>query len=307
MGLIEKYIKNQKLLQIIRITAQRMKDAEMGTSAVVVAYYLLLFLFPLLLTVGSILPYLNLDPNTVLPYIKELMPTEIYQQLEPAVVNLLTESSTGVLSFSALATIWSASKSINALQNAMNKAYGVEGRRNFIWAKIVSFLMMFLLIIALLALVLVLGIGQQVLNWFQSVFHFSTNILDTFATLKWPVVIIGLVVVMILIYRVLPNAKIKLKHVLPGAIFTSIGWLLLSQVFGIYMAMFSPAMASYQIIGSFIVLMLWLNFAATIIILGAVLNAVIAEVFLGEELEERRDVVDHFRRVKDWFKRRKNS
>lgn len=276
-----------------------MKEAELSSSAVVVAYYLLLSLFPLLITVGNILPYLNLNPDTVLPYVAELMPAEIFQQLKPAVVSLLTQSSTGLLSFSALATLWSASRSISALQKAMDKAYGVEGRKNFLVAKIVAFFMMMLLIVALFAVVLILGIGQDILNWFQSIFNFSTDILDTFSALKWPVVVIGLLLVMMLIYRLLPNAKIHFKQVWPGALFTSIGWLLLSQVFSLYLNYFSPAVASYQIIGSFIILMLWLYIASSIIVLGGVLNAVLAQFHSGKELTERKDLLERLKERRD--------
>lgn len=268
-----------------------MKETELSASAVVVAYYLLLSLFPLLLTVGNILPYLKINPDTVLPYLTEIIPGSIYEELKPAITSLLTQSSTSLLSFSALATLWSASRSVQGLQQAMNKAYGVKGRGNFIISKIISFLMMILLVVALAGVVLILGIGQSLLDWFQSIFNFSTDILDTFSALKWPVVIVVLFLIMIIIYRFLPNAKIKLKQVLPGALFSSIGWLLLSQVFGIYVKYFSTTISSYQIIGSFIVLMLWLNFAAIIIILGGVLNAVLAEINSGEKLAQREDLV----------------
>ena len=98
----------------------------MGTTSVVVAYYLLLSLFPLMIALGNLLPYLSIDPNTVLSYVQELIPSQIYDFIGPAIENLLTTSSGGLLSISALAALWSASQSINALQIAMNKAFGVD-------------------------------------------------------------------------------------------------------------------------------------------------------------------------------------
>ena len=68
----------------------------------------------------------------MLPYIAEAIPKDVYKNLEPAIRSLLTQRSGGLLSVSALAAFWSASQSINALQNAMNKAFGVEQRKNFI-------------------------------------------------------------------------------------------------------------------------------------------------------------------------------
>ncbi len=274
--------------RFLSIGCERVMEADIGTSAAVVAYYLFLSIFPLLLTVGNVLPYLAIDPNLVLPYMQELMPVEIYQQLEPLIVSLLTKSSASLLSFSALATLWSASKSVNALRRAMNKAYGVDDRRNFLVKKIVSFLMMVLLIVALVATILILGLSQTVVDWLSENFKISTEWFETFTALKWPTVALGLLVTMLIIYRLLPNAKIHFKNVWVGALLTTGGWLLLSQAFSLYLHYFSSSMASYQIIGSVIVMMLWLNIAAYIIIIGGVLNATLTEFINGERIPQRR-------------------
>jgi membrane protein len=92
---------------------------------------------------------------------------------------------------------------------------------------------------------------------------------------------------------------VRLRSVLPGAVFATIGWMLLSQVFGLYAQYFAARVSGYQIIGSFVVLMLWLNFAATVIVLGGVLNAVVEE-FVGGEVVERTGPVD---KVKKGFKK----
>ncbi len=44
---------------------------------------------------------------------------------------------------------------------------------------------------------------------------------------------------------------------------------------------------------SFIVLMLWLNFATTIIILGGIINAVVQEYVTGHQIKKRRDQAEN--------------
>ncbi len=117
MKIVDKVKSNQKLMRFIETTQNRITDSEMGTTSVVVAYYLLLSLFPLMIALGNLLPYLSIDPNTVLSYVQELIPNQIYDFIGPAIENLLTTSSGGLLSISALAALWSASQSINALQS----------------------------------------------------------------------------------------------------------------------------------------------------------------------------------------------
>ncbi|MDR4196593.1 YihY/virulence factor BrkB family protein, partial [Bacillus cereus] len=155
---------------------------------------------------------------------------------------------------------------INALQIAMNKAYGVENRKNFLIVRFFSLVVILLFMIAISGVTIFLGLGQMILEALQPIFNFSGNVIIQFQTLKWPITLVVLFIIMFLIYVIVPNAQLKLKAVIPGTIFATVGWMLLSQVFGIYAKYFATRVSGYQIIGSFIVLMLWLNFAATIII-----------------------------------------
>lgn len=292
MKFLKRLQSNEKLMRLLTISQRRISDANIGNNAVVVAYYLLLSLFPLLIAIGNLLPFLHIDPNSILPYIKNVIPDEVYQFIGPAIQNLLTQSSGSLLSVSALAAIWSASQSINGLQTAMNRAYGVEDRKNFVVIRIVSVLILVLLLFAIFAVTLVLGVGKVVLDGLQPIFGFSSEIIGLFQTLKWPLSILTLVVIMIVIYWVVPNAKVTLRAVIPGAVIATVGWMILGQVFGIYTTFFAAKVSGYQIIGSFIVLMIWLNLAATIVIFGGIVNAIVAEYTTGEEVTERDGPLD---------------
>lgn len=280
------FFKKEGVQRFITTVQKKVKESEMTQSSIVIAYYLLLSLFPLLIAVGNILPYLNIDPNTVLPYVQEVIPPAIYDFLSPAILDLLTQGSGSVLSVSALLTVWSASASMNALQIAFNKAYGVSKRGNFIIMRVFSVLTMFALLLGIVGMTLILGSGKLILDKLQPIFLFSEQIITTFQTIKWPLTITILLTLMLVIYTIIPNVKLRLRSILPGAIFATIGWMALSQVFGIYANFFASRISGYQIIGSFIVLMIWLNFAAIILVMGAIINAVIEESIAGT-VEER--------------------
>lgn len=292
MKWIDKAKSNQKLMRFIETTQTRITESEMGTTSVVVAYYLLLSLFPLLIAIGNLLPFLSIVPSNVLPYVQELIPGQVYEFIGPAIENLLTSGSGGLLSISALAALWSASQSINALQIAMNKAFGVDQRSNFIVVRAVSFVIILLFMIAIVGVTMVIGLGKIILDFLQPIFHIQDDLIATFQTVKWPLTIIALLFILMLIYWLVPNAKVKLRSTLPGAVFATAGWMLLSQVFGLYARFFAARISGYQIIGSFIVLMIWLNLAATIIILGGIINAVVEEYLSGQEIKERKDPVE---------------
>ena len=85
----------------------------------------------------------------------------MYEFIGPAIENLLTSGSGGLLSISALAALWSASQSINALQIAMNKAFGVDQRSNFIVVRAVSFVIILLFMIAIVGVTMVIGFRED--------------------------------------------------------------------------------------------------------------------------------------------------
>lgn len=288
---LPKWLKNPKVVSFYHVVSTRMVDAEIGTYSSVVAYYLLLSLFPLMISLGSAIGFAHLDPNQVLPYIKELFPSNIYQLLETPIIHIIKDTSDGgLLTVAAIVTFWTASKSINGLQRAMNKVYGVNRRKNFIVSRLFSFGFMFVMFFFLLVLAFIFSIGTQVLNYFQHLFHFDPRLVALFATVKWPITIIVMFLVMLLIYRIVPNAKITFKQVVPGTLFTTICWILLSQLFGRFAHHLVVKYSSYGIIGTMMILMLWLKLTAIVIIVGGVLNAVTTEL-KEKKIEERSDSI----------------
>src|SRR5699024_12753857 len=104
----------------------------------------------------------------------------------------------------------------------------------------------------IVALFLVFSFGQIALDYITPLLNLSTNWIDLFMRWKWPTAAIGIFVIIILIYTLIPNAKLHFILVLPGAILATIGWLGLSQGFSIYVRYFTRTLLSYEALGTFI-------------------------------------------------------
>lgn len=293
MDSLKKILKNEKLNRFLTPFKKHLAKTEIGDQSVVVAYYLLLSIFPLLIAVGNILPFINVTPQNVLPYVKEVLPGQIYSFLGPAIKNLLTSNSGGMLSISLLAAIWSASKGVNAIQKALDRAYGVESSNSML-GRVASAGMVGALMLGIIAVAIVFSVGQVVLEFLQPIFNFSPKIVTVFLTLRWPIIILAFLAILSAMYKALPNAKIKWRSTLPGTLFATIGWMVLAQGFGFYARTFAKSVSGYQIIGSFIVLMFWLNFTAMILIFGGVLNVTIEEYRTGKQFEAKESRFDAF-------------
>lgn len=289
-----------------KIFIDTFQQAEVNIYAIVITYYLLLSFFPLLIALGNILPYLNLNDQNVLPYIQELLPSYVYNTVSETVSSLLKTSSGGLLSISAIGTFWAVSKGINGIRISLDKAYGVEKEKLQFLRRLFSFLMVFLLILSIFFLLLIMGFGQTVLEYVLPIFGLPEEILTTFKTLRWPLTSSVLLVILIMLYYFVPSAKVHFRTILPGAVFTTIGWMLVTQFYSIYISYFSKRINSYGAIGSVIFFILWLNIAATLIIVGGVINVTIEKLVYGE-ICSKRSVLGDFIESKMATKEEKKS
>lgn len=284
--------KRVKFREFLKLAVTRIMAAELGPTSASLAYYALLSLFPMLILAGNLLPVFGLSYDSVSDYLGQVIPADIMAWINPVIHNLLASTSTGVLSIGAVGTLWAASLGIDGLKNGFNKAYGIRPPQNFFVQRLISILMIFVLIVLLGTVMIAFTFGRQFLEWLVPILGLSDAWLQTFNALRWPVTLAALVVAITTLDYFLPNARVRFWTVLPGAAFTIAGWLLLAQAFSWYMRVFGTRFSSYGTLGTFIVLLLWLNFMALLLLIGAVINALVAEYFTGHVHHSRGKVHD---------------
>ncbi|WP_182438040.1 YihY/virulence factor BrkB family protein [Bombilactobacillus bombi] len=288
----------KKLQGFGQLVTQKIKNGNLSLSSKAIVYYSLLSFFPLISLLGSIIPLLHLDVQVVLNYLQILTPQKLQQLLEPLVVQLLTKRSGGLLSFGILGTLWTSSGVVNILRRSVNYIYGFDNEKlytqtdqslvNNILLRIISVLLTALFIIVLVCLLIALVLGQQVLNWIKPIFSWVPNFLTAFLFWKWPITILTLVAVMVVAYYLLPNLHVKIRYIWPGAAFSAVGFIILVQFFSLYLHYFGRRWNSYGTIGTFFILILWLNFVGYIFLIGAALNAAYTEGWIGEIQQQKR-------------------
>jgi membrane protein len=272
----------QKLLVFARRVLKTYTDAGVSSRAASVTYYTFLSLFPLLITVGNLLPVFGLNYHVVEQYIGQLIPASILQWLNPVIENLLTSTSGGVLSIGAVATLWAATVGINELKTSYQQIYRVERKANFLVGRVLGMLVILLVVAALATVMIAFTFGTQLLEWLVPKLGLSIGWITTFNTLRWPVALVALLVALLIINYSLSGAHIRLRTVVPGSIFTVVTWMLVAQLFALYMRFFGTRYSSYGTLGSFMVLLLWLNLSAMLLLLGAVINAEVSRYSAGE-------------------------
>lgn len=241
------------------------------------AFFFLLSLFPLLIFLFTLLPYLNLDQSEIFLFIRDYAPENVAVLIEGTVGEILSSKNTGLLSVGAVATIWSASKGMNALTKALNRSYFTEESRSYIVARGMSVVFTVMLIMSIVIALVLPIFGQQIGIFIFSYLGLEGGFLYWWNSLRWiipPFLIFG---VFAIIYWLVPNLKLHFNSVLPGAAFSAVGWIITSVGFSFYVSNFGNYSSTYGSIGAIIVLMMWLYFSSIILMLGGILNAVMGE------------------------------
>lgn len=276
--------------RFFKIFLRRFGNAEVSNSAVILAWYSLLSIFPAVIVIGNLLPIFGIDARTVLDYLQTAVPADVYKTLAPAILSFLQRGSGSLLSIGAVVALWSTSQVVAAFQRTVNQAYGVGENQNAIANRLFSFMWMILVIVIMAVIILFFTLGQVVVKQLTPLLHLSRNITNVVSSLKWPVTLGLLFVLLLLLYYFLPNAHLKWRYVWVGALASTVVWLLLSQLFSLYVDYFAKSVTTYKTVGSVIVIMMWLDFSGIVILTGSVLNATIQEYFGGDIIESRQSL-----------------
>ena len=249
-------------------------DSEL--TSVAVAYYWLISIFPLLMIIVNILPYFQIPISNFLLTIKEFLPDTIYEVVAKIAREVLTQPSTGLLSFAILSALWTFSKSMDFLQKAFNKAYGVAKNRGIISHQLMSLLVSFGLQI-LFALALFLSMfGHMLLDFLKSHWQVEGSILSYLQDFTGPLIYALLFAILIMLYYFLPNVKVtRIRYILPGSAFVVLTIVSLLNIFSVYFNNYVNYLVDVRFFSSIIVvvMMFWFILIAKILIIGAVINA----------------------------------
>lgn len=283
----DKKVRQQKLKEFFDLFLRHFQMAQVSSSAATLAYYTLLSIFPAVLIVGNLLPMVGVNAKSVLSYLQTAIPTSVYTFIRPIVYDFLQHGSGGMLTTGAIVALWSTSQGIAAFQRSVNHAYGVAENQNPIINRVVSFVWMLVVIIILLTLLIIYGLGELVLRKLQPIFHYNMEYIHIFARYKWPVTFLGLFIALTLLYYFVPNARVRLRFVVVGALIVTLCWMALARIFSLYAGLLNSRLTSYKTISAFIVMMIWLDFSGMLVMFGATVNATLQEAHEGKIFERR--------------------
>jgi len=240
-------------------------------------FSLILSLFPFIIVFLNVLSYTSLIREDILLELIYYLPLETQKIISGFASEIAQTSSQGLLSIAAILGLWTSSSGLKAVIRAINRAYDYGETRSFIKLRIISLLFTIALIVllTLVSLTLVFGelLAKKIFLFFGGVHIFST--LWTYMRIIIP--LLYMILIFALLYKFSPcsnkRRKITLRSTLPGAVFTTLGWMITSIFFSYYVNNFGRFAITYGSLVGIILLLIWLYISSIIIVLGGEINA----------------------------------
>jgi membrane protein len=202
-----------------------------------------------------------------------ILPDEVSAAIEPAIVEVVSTRRTGLMTISILASLWATSSGVEALREALNKAYGIEEARPIWLLRLQSLAFTIVFSICIIVIMLVLVIGPVVWSYVQPHLDVPWEWGWFYEALRYFIAVGLLYLVVALLYRWLPSKHLPRREILPGAAVTIVLWMALAGLFSLYLRNLGRFSVTYGSLGGIVITLLFFYFSATIFIFGAEINS----------------------------------
>lgn len=264
------------MLQILKNLIVRLKENRVFDMAAQLSYYILLSFFPFLLLAVTLIGYLPYSSESVLTVIKPVIPTNAYHLIESNLVVILDEQNGGLLSFSIIFTIYTASLAFQSIIRSLDLAYQVKDNRSFWKAALLGFFLMFGILAGLLVSLGLSVFGQLLAHYFLGSIATATWFVNMWAYVRLMISSTLIFFVLLSLYMMAPHTKVTLSEALPGAIFATLSWQVSSYIFSSFVSLNNYSHI-YGNLAGIILLTGWFYLSSLVVIIGGHMNAVYAQ------------------------------
>ncbi len=279
-----------KIIKKVKAFSKKVSEDSLAAYAAQTTFFVLLSFFPFIMLLIMIASKFSLARTNVVFYLLDVAPEQLKSYILYIVDEIMFSDSNSFTVITALVSLWSAGKGIQALTYGLDKIYEVEQRKNFFITRLTSavYTLIFMLLCLIIMVVHVFGkqIGMQIIERRPELANETILILSLKSAFTFVIIFFFL----LLIYYQLPGRKGRVKHEAIGAALAALAWMLMTKMFSFYIQHISSASRMYGSLTSIILIIIWLYIGMQIILYGAEVNYQISNYI--EEYHMREDMRD---------------
>ena len=256
-------------------------EGTFSSRAGSIAFSFFMSLFPFILFLLNLIPYLPIETQDFVEFIQNVLPRDTASFFMPVILDIIDNPRGGLLSIVFILTIFLMTNGVNAIFSGFEYSYHVTINRSFFKQYLVALLVsIFLAFLLLLTIVIIV---------FSEGFIWNLNTIELLSNAILWVEIIRNIIFIILIYFVIAilyyfgiKEGKSISFFSIGAFVTTMLFVLTTYLFGIYITNFSNYNELYGSIGALLILMLYIWINSNLLLLGFELNATLKNLRLKE-------------------------
>lgn len=283
---------SKNLYDVLRIFIQQLKKDDINERAGSMAFSYTIALFPLLLFLLNLVPYLQeffplvTTPN-ILSFVQGIMPGDIYLSIESTLLDIVSRPRQSLLSLGFFFALFASTQGVVSMMNSFNAVYKTKENRGWFTSRAIAIAIVLTLVVTVIAASSVMLIGSYWIAALKET-HLFTNgfVILLFNILKFFILLAVFYLTSAFIFRFAPAIHDKWHFFSTGAQLA--GFLITLSFYGFtfYLENFASYNKLYGSIGTIIALMLWLYLTSIIVLVCFEVNV---SFDLAEEKQRNRD------------------
>ncbi|MDX9750659.1 MAG: YihY/virulence factor BrkB family protein [Flavobacteriales bacterium] len=265
--------------EIARFFFAALTKGHLVTRAAAIAFKLFLALFPALIVLLTLIPYVPITDfqARLLGSFREMMPGEVFRFIENTLEDLLVRKHGTLLSISFVTGLFFASNSINAILEGFSRSTNLARWHSPLKQRLLSLgLLLALTMVGVLAVPL-LTVSGSVIRWLEDAGLLLSGVQVFLAfAVKWAVTILLVTFSVSLLYNVGDPGNRRFRIFTPGSMLAVALVILVSQALAWFFNNITNYNALYGSIGAILAVQLWIYINMIVLLVGYELNISIA-------------------------------
>ena len=283
---------SKNLYDVLRIFIQQLKKDNINERAGSMAFSYTIALFPLLLFLLNLVPYLQdffpmVTTANILSFVQGIIPGDVYVTIESTLLDIVSKPRQSLLSLGFFFALFASTQGVVSMMNSFNSVYKTKENRSWLSARAIAISIVLALVVTIIAASSVMIIGGFWIAKLEDTQLFSSDfVIFLFNSLKFLILLAVFYVTSAFIFRFAPAIHDKWHFFSTGAKLA--GLLITISFYGFifYLENFASYNKLYGSIGTIIALMLWLYLTSVIVLVCFEVNV---SFDLAEEKQRNRD------------------
>ena len=252
--------------------SMKLRTDHVSAYAGQTAYFTVLSFLPFLMFLLTLIQHLPIDLNAILDLLYYVIPESYESAIRSIFYDIHAIPGTALLSVSLIITIWTAAKGTLAISNGLNSIYEFKEERNYLELRLKAMICTFLFALVIIFTMLVLVFGNKIYDLLHRGFVYFPQPIVLLNTLRTLISFGIFFIIFTFFYTILPAKRMNPAKQFPGAIFTTLSWMISAYIFSIYVDSTHMNSYMYGSLSYIILFLIYLYILMYLFFIGAEIN-----------------------------------